>query len=55
LVIEIIEMKTKSRIHGIRTPVAVSENGNVYTPASLEVTVGRATIFVTNVERFEKI
>lgn len=51
--IEIISKKSKKRSQMVPTPSSYGMNG--FTPYPVEVTVGGATIFVTNVERFEKI
>jgi len=51
--IDIISQKSKKRTQMIPSPSAYGMSG--YTPYPVEVTVGGATIFVTNVERFEKI
>ncbi|MEG2429177.1 MAG: cyclic-di-AMP receptor [Oscillospiraceae bacterium] len=51
--IAIISQKSKKRSQMVPSPAAYGMGG--YTPYPVEVTVGGATIFVTNVERFEKI
>lgn len=51
--ISIISQKSKKRTQMVPSPAAYGMNG--YTPYPVEVTIGGATIFVTNVERFEKI
>ena len=51
--ISIIASKSKKRTQMVPSPAAYGMGG--YTPYPVEVTVGGATIFVTNVERFEKI
>ena len=51
--ISIIAQKSKKRTQMVPSPAAYGMGG--YTPYPVEVTVGGATIFVTNVERFEKI
>jgi len=56
--IAIIEKKSKSRKQVINTPVSPSGmNGmnGLYMPYPIEVEVGGATIFVVDVERFEKL
>ncbi|MEG0894420.1 MAG: cyclic-di-AMP receptor [Oscillospiraceae bacterium] len=50
--IEIISKQSKKRTQMVPSPAAYGMGG--YTPYPVEVTVGGATIFVTNVERFEK-
>lgn len=52
-VIEVISQKSKKRTQMVPSPAAYGMGG--YTPYPVEVSVGGATIFVTNVERFEKI
>lgn len=52
-VIEIISKKSKKRNQMVPTQSSYGING--FSPYPVEVTVGGATIFVTNVERFEKI
>jgi len=52
-VIEIIGSKSKSRKHGVKPIQSSSVEGIL--PNSVEVVVGGATVFVTDVERFEKI
>lgn len=51
--ISIISQKSKKRSQMVPSPAAYGMTG--YTPYPVEVTIGGATIFVTNVERFEKI
>lgn len=51
--IEIISKKSKKRTQMLPSPAAYGMAG--YTPYPVEVSVGGATIFVTNVERFEKV
>lgn len=50
--IEIISSKSKKRTQISPSPASYGISG--YTPYPVEVTVGGATIFVTNVEKFEK-
>ena len=52
-VIEIIRQNSKRRKHMI--PSSAGYGLGSYTPLPVEVTVGGATVFVTNIERFEKI
>ncbi|MCX7923787.1 MAG: cyclic-di-AMP receptor [Clostridia bacterium] len=54
-VIEIIESKSKSRKQMINSSISPDGLGGMYVPCPVEVTVGGATIFVTDVERFEKV
>ncbi|MBR5495779.1 MAG: cyclic-di-AMP receptor [Oscillospiraceae bacterium] len=52
-VIDIISQKCKKRTQMV--PSSASYGMGTYSSVPVEVTVGGATIFVTNVERFEKI
>lgn len=54
-VIEIIKKKSKSRTQYIQPSIASESSNGVYYSTPVEVVVGGATIFVTNVERFEKV
>ncbi|MCX8131963.1 MAG: cyclic-di-AMP receptor [Clostridia bacterium] len=51
-VLEIIERNSNKRTECLRYPIP---SGSLYIPSSKEVEVGGATIFVTSVERFEKV
>lgn len=51
--IEIIKGKSKKRTQMI--PAASSYGMELSSPFPVEITVGGATIFVTNLERFEKV
>ncbi len=51
--IELISSQSKKRVEVV--PSTASYGIGVTTAYPLEVTVGGATIFVTNVERFEKV
>lgn len=51
--IQIISHKSRKRTQMVPSPAAYGMSG--YTPYPVEVSIGGATIFVTNVERFEKI
>lgn len=51
--IEIIKQHSKKRKQTV--PAASSYGMGMYEPFPIEVTVGGATIFVTNIERFEKV
>ncbi len=52
-VIDIISQKCKKRTQMV--PSSAAYGIGTYSAVPVEVTVGGATIFVTNVERFEKI
>ncbi|MEG0663693.1 MAG: cyclic-di-AMP receptor [Clostridia bacterium] len=52
-VIKIISDHSKERKEVV--PATASYGMGVYNPYPVEVTVGGATIFVTNVEKFEKV
>ena len=52
-VIRIIGMHSKKRTQ--RVPSSASYGVGMYTSFPVEVQVGGATIFVTNIERFEKL
>ncbi|NLD46333.1 MAG: hypothetical protein GX660_03930 [Clostridiaceae bacterium] len=54
-IINIIKNKSKSRKQVINTPIAPIGMGNVFMANPVEVSVGGATIFVIDVERFEKV
>jgi uncharacterized protein YaaQ len=54
-VIQIIESKSKSRKQTINSSVTPNGMGGMFIPYPVEVVVGGATIFVLNVERFEKV
>jgi len=54
-VIEIIKKKSKSRKQVINSSVTPNGMGGMFVPYPVEVVVGGATIFVLDVERFEKI
>lgn len=51
--ISIIEQHSKKRKQMV--PSSATYGVGLYAPFPIEVTVGGATIFVTNIERFEKI
>ncbi len=53
--VKIISTKSKKRTQMIPSSASFGMGSSGYTPYPVEVTVGGATIFVTNVERFEKI
>lgn len=52
-VIKVIEDKSRKRKQFV--PSAAAYGAGSYTPFPVEVSVGGATIFVTDVERFEKV
>lgn len=54
-VIQIIKSKSKSRKQVVNSPVPSNNVGGVFMPYPVEVVVGGATIFVLDVERFEKV
>ncbi|MCX7747341.1 MAG: cyclic-di-AMP receptor [Clostridia bacterium] len=54
-VIKIIEKKSKSRKQMINSSMPPNGLGGAYIAYPMEVEVGGATIFVTDVERFEKV
>lgn len=53
-VIDIIKKKSKSRKQVINSSMTPTGMGGMFVPYPVEVVVGGATIFVMNVERFEK-
>ena len=54
-VIEIIKGKSKSRKQIVNTSSSPNATGDMFIPYPVEVVVGGATIFVLDVERFEKV
>lgn len=54
-VIEIIKSKSKSRKQLLSSTMLPGDIAGGYMPYPVEVQVGGATIFVLNVERFEKV
>jgi len=54
-VIKIIEDLCKSRKQVTTSPASASWSSGVYMPYPVEVQVGGATIFVVDIDRFEKI
>ncbi|MCX7708858.1 MAG: cyclic-di-AMP receptor [Clostridia bacterium] len=54
-VIGIVEKKSKSRKQVINSSMSPNGLGGVFMPYPVEVVVGGATIFVIDVERFEKV
>lgn len=55
VVVDIIKSKSETRKQVISTPIPLSTMGGGYTPYPIEVEVGGGTIFVLDVERFEKV
>ena len=53
-VIEIIKMKSKSRKKLINSSITPAVNSAIAPGYPIEVTVGGATVFVIDIERFEK-
>jgi len=53
-VIQIIKNKSKSRKQVVNSAMTPNGAGGMFVPYPVEVVVGGATIFVLNVERFEK-
>lgn len=53
-VVEIIRQRCESRVEQFSPLPPVVEPGEVYMPYPMEVEVGGATIFILNVDRFEK-
>ena len=54
-VVDIIKNASETRKQVVSTPVPMSGMGIGYTPYPVEVEIGGATIFVVDVERFEKV
>lgn len=54
-VIKIIEEVCKTRKQVVTSPSPVAGSTGVYVPYPIEVQVGGATVFVIDVDRFEKI
>ncbi|HBQ64883.1 MAG TPA: hypothetical protein DD727_08205 [Clostridiales bacterium] len=54
-VIDLIKTKSKSRKQMINTAIGQGSMSAGFMPYPVEVVVGGATIFVLNVERFEKV
>lgn len=54
-VLGIIERKSKSRKQVMNTSMSPNGMGSMFVPYPVEVVVGGATIFILNVERFEKV
>lgn len=54
-VIQIIENKSKNRKQMITSSVPPGGSPGLYMPYPVEIVVGGATIFVVDVERFEKV
>ncbi len=54
-VIGIVKEVCKSRKQNCTTPLMPSSATGVFVPCPMEVTIGGATIFVLDIDRFEKI
>lgn len=54
-VMSIIEKKSKSRKQVINSSMSPNGLGGMFMPYPVEVVVGGATVFIINVERFEKL
>jgi len=54
-VMGIIEKKSKSRKQVLSSSMSTNGMGGVFMPYPVEVVVGGATVFVLDVERFEKV
>lgn len=54
-VIGIIKQKSKSRKQAINSTMTPNNLGGMFMPYPVEVIVGGATVFVLNVDRFEKV
>lgn len=54
-VIDIIKKKCKARKQIVTSPTPATGAAGVYVPYPVEIDVGGATIFVVDVERFEKV
>jgi len=54
-VIEIIKRKSKSRKQIVNSPITPIDVGSMFVNNAIEVVVGGATIFILDVERFEKV
>ena len=52
---EVLDLISSSRQSAINTNIAPSTMGGTYMPYPVDVTVGGATVFVVNVEQFEKM
>ncbi|HOS69351.1 MAG TPA: cyclic-di-AMP receptor [Bacillota bacterium] len=55
LVISIIKDICKSRKQTFTTPIPPTGSAGVYIPYPIDVMVGGATIFVVDIDRFEKV
>ena len=53
-VLEIVKKRSKSRKQVISSSMTPNGMGGMFIPYPVEVTVGGATIFIIDVERFEK-
>ena len=55
MVLDLIRKYSSSRQSAINTNLTPSAMGGSYVPYPVDVTVGGATVFVVNVEQFEKM
>lgn len=53
--IEVIKAKSKSRKQVVNSSIIPNGGGGMYMPYPVEVVVGGATIFVLNIEHYEKV
>ncbi len=53
--IDVIESKSKGRKQMVNSSIMPNGGGGVYMPYPVEVVVGGATIFVLNIEQYEKV
>ena len=54
-VIEMISAHSKERKELVPAASAYNSNSSIYQPVPVEVTVGGATVFVVDVDRFERL
>lgn len=54
-VIKLIGSSSERRKQAVTSPTTMAGNAGVYMPFPIEVEVGGATVFVLNVDRFEKV
>lgn len=54
-VLDIIKSKSKSRKEIVNSPITPMDTGSVFFSNMVEVVVGGATIFIIDVEKFEKV
>jgi len=53
--IDIIKSKSKSRKQVVNSSIIPNGSGGMYMPYPVEVVVGGATVFVLNIEQYEKV